>query len=290
MDSHNHLWIEEFEGFYKTEEGKERFKIINEELIRFKAAGGKCLIDCTPCGCGRNGNILKRLSEETGIKIIPVTGFHKEKYYMEHDYWEFNSKEAESIYTNEVTEGLKECIKLKNPMNARLIKIAFTGNLEDHYLNLTNAAINTSKKVGVPILVHTEQGKNVESLIDYFKANAIEPDQVILNHIDKRNDFDLHSDLAEKGYYLEYDTFIRPKYDPEQNVWPLLVKMINAGYEDSLIIGSDIYGTEMWKTVLRDGGLVNFFNSIINKLEVSNIPVKIIDKIIGGNTIRLLNI
>ena len=62
----------------------------------------------------------------------------------------------------------------------------------------------------------------------------------MLCHIDKRPDVGLHRDLAAAGVLLEYDTFFRPKYDPERNVWPLVERMLADGYAASIAIGTDL--------------------------------------------------
>jgi phosphotriesterase-related protein len=267
------------------------YDFINNELLRFKTCGGGSLIDCTPYGCGRDGNILKKLCMETGVNIVAVTGFHKKEYYnTKTSAWDLDTKEAEDFFVDEINNCLEECREYYSDIRAGVIKIAFNGELEGQYLNLTNAAINASKKTNTQILIHTDKGLNVEYLTDFLEDNGINPKKVMLNHKDKRNDAGLHIELADRGYYLEYDTFLRPKYNPEKNPWPLIGKMVETGFEDSIIVGSDIYGLEMWRTVSQNGGLSNFFNSIIFKLKELKIPEIAIDKIIGGNAGKFLNL
>ena len=77
---------------------------------------------------------------------------------------------------------------------------------------MTNAAIRAAIETGVPVIVHTEKGLNVEWFSDYLEEMGIRPQKVVLCHIDKRNDIELHEKLASRGFYLEYDTFLREKY------------------------------------------------------------------------------
>jgi len=291
VDAHIHIWLETIQSACNIISDMNNYDFIKNELIRFKTYGGRCLVDCTPYECGRNGNILKRLSMETGINIVAVTGFHKSNYYDTKAYvWNLSSREAEIFFINEISNCLKECMEFDCNIKAGVIKIAFNGGLEGQYLDLTKAAINASKKTNTQILIHTDQGLNVEYLADFLEDNSINPKKVMLNHMDKRNDVGLHIELANRGYYLEYDTFLRPRYNPEKNLWPLITGMLDAGFEDSIIVGSDIYGLEMWRTVYQNGGLSNFFNSIIYKLKELKISETAIDKIIGGNAGKFLNL
>ena len=291
VDAHIHVWIEIIQSADNIISDMDNYDFIKNELIRFKIYGGRCLVDCTPYGCGRDGNILKKLCMETGVNIIAVTGFHKREYYdTKTNVWSLNTNEAENFFVGEVRNCFEECMESGCNIKAGVIKIAFNGELEGQYLNLTNAAINASKKTNTQILIHTNQGLNVEYLAGFLEDNGINPKKVMLNHMDKRNDVGLHIELANRGYYLEYDTFLRPKYNPEKNLWPLIGKMVEAGFEDSIIVGSDIYGLEMWRTVSQNGGLSNFFNSIIFKLKELKISEIAIDKIIGGNAGKFLNL
>ena len=101
---------------------------------------------------------------------------------------------------------------------------------------------------------------------------------------------DLHIKLANKGYFLEYDTFMREKYNPEKNLWVLIKGMIDEGFENSIIAASDLYQESMWKILSDKGGMPEFFNSIIIKLQNLHINENAIPKFIGGNALNYLNI
>lgn len=291
IDAHIHLWVDMVQSTSGVIPNIDNYDFIKNELVRFKSYGGSCVIDCTPYGCGRDGNVLRKLIIETGVNIIAVTGFHKSEYYKtEGRVWNFNNREAEDLFIYEISNCLMECSKHDTNIRADLIKIAFNGELEGKCLNLTNAAINASKKTNTQILVHTDQGLNIEYLADYIETKNIDPRRVILNHIDKRNDINLHVNLARRGFYLEYDTFLRPKYNPDKNLWPLIVAMVDAGFENSIVVGSDIYGSDMWKEISQNGGLANFFNLIIYNLQELKIPKEVIEKIIGGNAVKFLGL
>jgi 5-phospho-D-xylono-1,4-lactonase len=290
IDSHLHLWINKDSEYLENINFLRNYELVKNQLIEYKDFGGNGLVDCTPYGCGRDGNILKKLFLDTNVNIISVTGFHKEIYYDPHFFiWKINMEEAEAFFISEIKNCLFECKDTGNYLKAGVIKIPFIGILEGSYLRLTLAAIRAAIKTGAPLLVHTEQGLNIEDFADFIEKYDVNPKKVLLCHLDKRNDLSLHISLAQRGYYLEYDTFLRPKYKPDKNLWPLLEKMILKGYEDSIIIGSDIYGDDMWKELSQNGGLQGFFNSIIQKLDNLKVPRNIIAKIIGINVSNFLS-
>jgi phosphotriesterase-related protein len=61
-----------------------------------------------------------------------------------------------------------------------------------------------------------------------------------LRHIDKRPDHGLHAELTQAGVMLAYDTFFRPKYDPERNLWPQISAMVAAGLNHVVALATDV--------------------------------------------------
>ncbi len=113
VDAHIHVWVEIMQSADNIISDMNNYDFIKNELIRFKIYGGRCLVDCTPFGCGRDGNILKKLSIETGVNIIAVTGFHKREYYdTKTNVWSLNTNEAENFFVGEVSNCLEECMNL----------------------------------------------------------------------------------------------------------------------------------------------------------------------------------
>ena len=55
--------------------------VIAEELGRFQALGGTCLVDVTNHGLGRDPERLRRLSERTGLPIVMGSGWYRGPYY-----------------------------------------------------------------------------------------------------------------------------------------------------------------------------------------------------------------
>ncbi|MCJ7471383.1 MAG: hypothetical protein MUP02_01045, partial [Actinobacteria bacterium] len=219
-DSHTHLWMNDGDIDNKAVTDHTGFQLLRKILSDFKRSGGSFIVDCTPYGCGRDANVLLYLSKLSGIKIISVTGFHKRKYYLnDFSIWDMDRKQATRFFLDEIQDKLREA---KDPtIKAGAIKAAFTGTLEGQYLVLSLAAVEASKESGLPLIVHTEKGSNTEKLISLLKKEKMDFSRVLLCHMDKNNDKDLHSDLIDQGIFLEYDTFLRPKYDPEVNVFPL---------------------------------------------------------------------
>jgi len=279
-----HIWVGNALKRTHTSNVINDFAFTRSELINYKICNGGSVIDCQPFECGRDGNKLYKLSKESGVNIIAVTGFHKRNYYPSvSKIWKMSKKEASDFFIKEIQTGLEETIGSDKVIKAGSIKIAFIGKLENQYLTLTEAALTAATETDRPIIVHTEKGYNIEILVDFLKERKIDCSKILLCRMDKRNDLNLHKHLTDNLFYIEYDTFLRHKYHPQKNVWPLLVNMIKNGYYKSIMVGSDISSINMWKDISRNSGLGSYFNNIKEKLLSMKIGSDVVDRLTGKN-------
>jgi len=285
-DGHGHVWIDPPDGLPPSLrlELKDD-KAITAELKSFKNAGGSAIVDCQPGGCGRNANMLVRLAEETGVHLTATTGFHLEKYYPD-DYWLWSAAEtaAADYFVAELTGGLAEAASVL----PTTLKVGYEGGLEGQSRVLMEAAAEAARQTGALLLFHTEQGKNVESLPLFFDRRGVTLERLYLCHMDKRPDYGLHRELAQAGVLLGYDTFYRPKYRPEQGVWPLLRHMVEAELADHIAIGLDFAQASMWRHFGGHPGLMALPDQIVPRLQAEGIDDSAIAKLAGQNVARYL--
>lgn len=285
VDAHGHVWIDPPTEALLEIVLNDRDRIASE-LRKFRELGGTALIDCQPAGCGRDANKLREISEASSVFITASTGFHLKRYYApQYWLWSATVTEAAAYFVEELSKGMRET---KGRIRATNIKIAFEGSIEGQAQVLMEAAAAAAKETGVAILVHTEQGKNVEDLLPFFQKHAIASSRLYFCHVDKRPDFGLHKELAQAGILLGYDTFNRPQYRPESNAWPLLLKMIREGYSKHLAIALDLANADMWKFNGAAHGMLFLAQQVRPKLQAENIGASEIKQVLGANVAACL--
>ena len=114
------------------------------------------------------------------------------------------------------------------------------------FRRLLAAACAAARSFGAAMQVHTEKGQGVEALVEVLEAEGADPRRVILSHVDERPDLTLHLELAGLGYLLEYDTFLRPQYQPDEKLWPLFEGALESGLTASIACGLDLADPAMW--------------------------------------------
>lgn len=283
VDAHAHVWVEAQPGHSADmpcldDEAKAR-----QELTEFYSAGGRTLVDCQPAFTGRNGLRLRQLAVDTGVKIVASTGFHLQKYYPSgHGLFTADENTAAQFFIRELTEGLVETCE-ETPLPAGQIKAACPARPEDWPRALMAGAAQAALTTGAAVQIHTEKGAGAEAILDFFQKAGLDPHRIVLAHMDKRADFGLHRMLVQAGALVEYDTFSREKYDPEENVWPLIEKMMASGLEDGIALANDLAYKREWHAYGGSPGLESLLTCVLPRLNALGLAEPVIKKILGGN-------
>ena len=286
-DAHAHVWINPPDGVAPDVriELRDRARIA-AEVRAFGKAGGALIVDCQPEGCGRDAACLAELSAETGVFITATTGFHQRKFYPDgHWLWRSDAETAARFFRDELTRGMRET---GGAIPATTIKVGYEGTIDGQTRTLMEAAADAAHSTGAVILFHTEQGRNVEALLPFFSDRHVPPSQLYLCHVDKRPDFGLHAELAQAGVLLGYDTFVRPKYNPDTTTWPLLRQMAGAGHARQVAIGQDLAFPYMWQAYGGQPGLLTLIQTIRPRLEREGFLAGDIAGLTGANVARRL--
>jgi phosphotriesterase-related protein len=180
-------------------------------------------------------------------------------------------------------ESLIETRNSEKNVRAGFIKVACEMTLKESPLKYMEAAATVANVTGALIEIHTEKGADVDNILNFFLKQGVSPHQLIFCHMDKRPDFILHSELAKEGVGLEYDTFYRPKYLPEENLWPLIEHICNSGLESSVVLATDMAEYILWKEMGSGPGLTGFITQIGSRLQSMGFEEDIINGLMGQN-------
>ncbi len=296
-DAHSHLYIREVAGGDPDAPVLTDEAAVARELEQFRAAGGGTIVDCQPgVGCGRDGRALVRLAEATGVHIVAATGFHRRRYYgREAPLFDLSATAAATLFVDELENGLVETRTTVTGATATVarpgfIKIAAEATLPETPVALLEAAVAAAKRTGVAIEMHTERGAAVEQLVGCLVDFGLNPERLVVCHIDKRPDVGLHRELAEAGVMVEYDTFFRPKYEPETHLWPLIEQMVAAGLAHRVALATDMADPQLWAEQGGGPGLAGWHDTIVPGLEGLGLATDEIELLTGRNIANRLAI
>jgi phosphotriesterase-related protein len=128
------------------------------------------------------------------------------------------------------------------------------------------AAAIGSKETGVAVLVHTEIGTCGHEIVDLLTGEGVRADRIILAHLDRNPDLDLHREIAERGVWLEYDTPGRIKYRPDSQLLDLIEGMVDARHHGRLMLGLDLGQRDYFRAYGGGPGLAYLMEKFVPRL------------------------
>lgn len=288
MQCHEHIFLRKGPS-YKTNPAlcmdDERLSL--QELKAYKNAGGNSIIDAQPGFFGRDPIMLKKLSEESGVNILAVTGFHKLMFEETSSPLNAMSEDALTVhFSSEILQGMCDPCGTPTNIKATLIKAALEQNGFEHpiYQKFFRAAARAAAETGAPIMVHTEKSTDLFGLLEFFSTYGIPANQVMICHLDRTHyDINYHRLILQTGCTLCYDSINRTKYISHEQELDLIKKMCDAGLENQIVLSLDTTAQRLRAYGAQDMGLDYILRSYIPMLKSHGITNTQIQKMCCTN-------
>jgi phosphotriesterase-related protein len=268
-DAHDHLFLRS--PALPGQDFEDRDHAV-EEVAAAAESGLQALVEVTPIGLGRRPAKMRAVAEATGVHIVGATGYHRDAHYPD-GHW---VREATvGLLAQRILADLQRGMhpddwigdEPPDPARAGVIKAGASyqriSKLEQR--RLVAAAIG-SRETGAPILVHTEIGTCAHEIIDLLTAEGVKADRIILAHLDRNPDVELHREIADRGAWLEYDTPGRIKYRPDIQLLDLVEAMVRAGHGGALMLGLDLGQRDYFRSYGGGPGLTYLMGTFVPRL------------------------
>jgi len=236
-------------------------------------AGLVSIVEMTPIGLGRRPDLLRAVSEATGLRIIGATGFHRDVHYAA-DHWVHEASVetlAERVVTDLVTgmhaSDWADAGAPLDPARAGAIKAgASYHHVSPAERRRLEACAIGSRRTGAAILVHAEIGTAGHEIVDLLEGWGVGTNRIALAHMDRNPDVELHAEIASRGVTLEYDTLGRTKYHPDSTLLDLIGAMVEAGHGDRLMLGCDLGRRDYFRSWGGGPGLAYLLTTFVPRL------------------------
>ena len=165
--------------------------------------GCRTLVECTPAYLGRDVQLLKRLSEASGVHILSNTGYYgaaKDKHVPAFAFTE-TAEQLAARWIREAERGI----------DGTTIKPAFMkigvdeAPLSEIDAKLVRAAAMTHRETGLPIASHTGSGAAAMAELDLLDSAAVPLSAFIWVHAQSERDDAFHVRAARRGAWVEFD-------------------------------------------------------------------------------------
>ncbi len=249
------------------------------EVEKALARGVTAMVDCTPVGVGRRVDILRAVSEATGMPIVAPTGIYREPHVPA---WAHAASEAE--LTDWMLGELRGEIE-GSGVQAGWIKLSVGDDgITACEAKILRAAARAGRETDAVIGVHTKRGRVVRKQLDIIESVGYTAERFIWIHTQSDPDFKLHLEMARRGAWLEYDGI---GYGDDETYLEYLPRALDAGLEEQVMLSHD----RGWYDPARPGGgdpqpFTYLFEHFLPKLRATGVDEETIHKLTHTNPYR----
>ncbi len=257
--------------------------------------GLRSVVDAMPCDAGRNAEKLADLARRTGINVVAPTGLHHERYYgPAHWSHRITVGELADLFTLDVTDGIDRNdyagpVVRRTEHRAGVIKVA--GSIDgpsDRDRRVFEAATETHRRTGAPILTHCEHGTGALEQVRLLTDLGVDAAHIALSHVDKVQDRGYHRELLGTGAFGEYDQSFRwGDSDGDNGTLRLIGQMVEDGLADRIVLGMDAARRRYYQVHGGAPGLVWLLEGFTARLDAAGIDATIRRRLFVDNPARV---
>lgn len=249
------------------------------EVEKAQALGVTAMVDCTPVGVGRRVDVLKAITEVTGMPLVAPTGIYREPNVPA---WAQAASEAE--LADWMLGELQGEIE-GSGVQAGWIKLSVGDDgITDCEAKILRAAARAGRETNAVIGVHTKRGRVVRDQLDIIEAVGYTPERFIWVHTQNDPDFNLHLEMARRGAWLEYDGIGN---GDDEFYLEYIPRALDAGLVDQVMLSHD----RGWYDPAKPGGgepkpFTYLFEQFLPKLAAAGVDEATIHRLTHTNPFR----
>ena len=283
--------------------------VLADALDQYHALGGKAVVDMSTTGFRGDPEAIARISEASDVHIVASTGLYA------FDAWPEPCKTMDvdalaAFMADEIQNGLD-----KTAVRPGQIKTAIEADFSEPEVNALKAGARTALETGMALTVHQGMMLAPEDglrIADIVSATGLSLERVVIAHNDakvacreirrlilepeaRKVNLETAKALLDRGANLSFDCFghfwdSEPLGNTHVMDWQrvaMLVELIQAGYGDQLVIGTDTF----LKLLLKQFGgeaFCRLLTFVAPTLAAVGIGDETIDKITTHNPARIL--
>lgn len=261
------------------------------ELSAFRKAGGATVVDATTIGLGRDPDLLRDVSVETGLQIVAGAGFYVQDAVLA-GYLEMSAEELETHIVREIEQGIGH-----GDIRAGIIgEIGVSYVMRPFERRCLTAACRAQRRTGAPLMIHINPWSTGGlDALDVIRQESVPPGKVVICHADVQNRTDYIQRLLDAGVYVEFDNFGKEMFIDRWNIKPdagrfvtdwervLLIKALtDRGYGNQLLFSCDV----CLKTLLHaygGWGYDHVLTHVVPMLDEAGVSRETVDRILTKN-------
>ena len=253
------------------------------EIKKMMDLGVNSAIEVTTNDMYRDVKKLKTISETTNLNIVAATGFYLSEYHPE---WLTNAtpEEIAEVMINDLTKGI-DGTDIKAGVIGEIASSPkeFVGQEKKVLL----ASAIAHKETGAAVSTHTGRFTAIET-IETLINNGVTPDKIVIGHQDLIDDFEYHLSILKYGVNIGFDTCGKIAYQLDETRAKDILKLIEAGYGDHIMLSNDI-SRRSYFTTADKFGYTAVMSRVVPLLKEYGASEENIEKLLVKNPARIFN-
>jgi phosphotriesterase-related protein len=218
------------------------FEIAVREAKAAVDLGIKTIGEPTAMFLGRDVEFMRRVSEETGLQVIPCTGIytydHLPQFFVNRD-----PDQIADLFVEDIEVGIQG-----TAIKAAFIKCAADEpGVNENIEKVHRAAARASVRTGAPIMAHSRPAGNTgPRQIEIFFEEGVDPSKIQLAHTGDTDDLDYIEGLLERGVWIGLDRYGLEIFLPYEKRQQTAKALLVRGYADRIFLSADSVATTDW--------------------------------------------
>lgn len=251
------------------------------EVAAYGSAGGGTLVDVTPRGIGRSPELLRDISEATGVRIVMGCGWYREPYYPPEDLIDRRTVgELADVLVAEIEGGAEGTGVRPGIIGEIGVNNTWISAQEER---VHRAAARAARSTGLAVTTHSSWSKIGLAQLDIFESEGLAGDRVIIGHACSYPDLGYYQAVLERGAYLAFDNIGQwdiPGY--QDRVTDLIVELLHRGHGSKILLSQDIWNSRQFK--LAGGtGFTHILENYLPDLASRGVSKAEIDQLLIAN-------
>jgi phosphotriesterase-related protein len=253
-----------------------------EEMVRLGQAGVGAVVEMGPWDFEEHELAdLLELERASGVAFVAVAGARNGQIaapQLREASVEELAERACREFAGETDDGI--------PVGA-LKAGTGVGEVSDLDRKLIAAIGLAHQRCGAPVLTHSEHGALAREQVEELERAGVDPGRVAIGHTDRAGS-EVQLAVLGRGAYLVLDQIGKFKYLVADDYARLIATILDAGYEERLMLSSDFGRCSYLHAYGGSPGLDYLVREFVDEMIERGIPPAALEKMLVDNPARFL--
>ena len=207
-----------------------------------KSRGVQTIVDPTAMFGGRDVRFMKRVADQTGVRIIACTGIYSYDYLPHY----FENRDIDVMAAHFVAD-LQAGVQGTTIRAAFLKCAADAPGVTEHVEKIHRAVARASVQTGAPIMAHSMPALATgPRQVEIFEQEGVDLGRVQIAHCGDTDDVGYIEQLIDRGVYVGLDRYGLEMFLPIDKRNATAAELLRHGHAERLMISQDYCATIDW--------------------------------------------